>query len=134
MMNYKNLWEAIKEFYFYEYGIPKRYTELVAIMPILEGFAEGYSSRRISKKLKLPEEYIEETIMDYFNTTGWEFDLDISPIAIYNNSNGDFTRYREILLIASVYVDEKFIPLLFRICKQFSNLRKELEEYNDRIS
>jgi len=130
----KNLWDVIINYYKNTFNIPQRYVELSACMPILRECVEGYSNKSISRRLKLPEDYIRETLENFLYFAGWSEDVDVSPIALYNSAEGDLERFRELFYMSSAYSKAKIIKVSFILCKKYTDLKKELESYYDKIS
>ncbi len=118
----KTLWDLIKYYYKIKFNIPPEYIEFVACYSILLDCVVGYSTKSIARRHKLPQDYVESVLVEYFNFFGWEDDLDISPIAIYRKTNKNFDYFVQEILTTSAYIDYNDFKRIFLICKKFDVL------------
>jgi hypothetical protein len=61
---------------------------------------------------------------------GWEKDLDISPIFLYNKHR-KFEDFESNVKIVSVLMSDEEIKISYRVCKIFEELKKEIDSYYD---
>jgi hypothetical protein len=52
-------------------------------MDILTLFVTGASNETISKYLEIDIQWVDEAVLSVFETSGWEYDLPISPYKIF---------------------------------------------------
>jgi hypothetical protein len=130
----ETLWDLIKYYYQKTFNIPPRYIELVSVMPILEKSIEGFGNRTISRAFNVPVDYVEDVLIDFLCFIGWDEDLDLSPIGVYNTCLGNYTCFYEKILSSSMLIEIEKIPFLFKLCKRFVELKKELEALYDQVS
>jgi hypothetical protein len=129
------VWDLVKKYYQDTFNVPPRYLDLAACIDILRLCVEGYGNLTISRRLKLPVDYIEDVLYDFLNFYGWDADLDISPIAIYNLSANDFEYYRQrFLMLSPFYYNDRLIKKSFKVCQRYKELLKELEDLYDKVS
>lgn len=125
-----NDWNYVLKFYKNVLGIPEFIAESISVYDILKNCACGLSNYRISKRYNINDiDYVAITIYQYFKFPGWQFDLDFSPLAIYNKVQGNYDLYlREIDMISRASFD-KYTDESFRVCKEFNELKKEISKY-----
>lgn len=126
----KTLWEFFISDYSNKTLLPVSILELIAIYPVVKLCAEGISNMRISKRLDFPIRYVEDILIDYLDFSGWDLDLDFSPIAMYSRSNKNFDiYYYEVYTVTPVALSNRFINLSFNICTRFIKIKEKLKEY-----
>jgi hypothetical protein len=125
-------WEIFRKYYSELFGVSLELVDILAVYDVLRMCACGYANYRISKKTKLDIFYIEETLLTYYDFYGWNFDLDFSPIALYNRSNDNINRFEEEIRMTSNRVDEGFIKRMFEISQRFTKIKGEVEEFYGR--
>lgn len=122
-------WDIIQDLYENRLGIPKSITYLLSIELIVKGCAMGLSNSRISKRLDIDVFYISQILSKEVDFEGWTNDLDFSPLAIYNRSDGNFIAYKqEIETISPFYFEDK-VKSSFYVCKVYNNIKKEIDKY-----
>jgi len=123
------LWDYIKSIYMNDYNIPEPVVDMIAVEPILRHCVTGYSVSKIVRYTLMQRKYVKTVINEYFEFDGWTDDLDFSPIAFYNRSQGNVVRFEEeIKMISSIKND--MIAFLFFICKQYREIVEEIEKYH----
>jgi hypothetical protein len=120
-------WLDIKERYRLFYSIPPRVLDYVACDSILQMCCAGLSNKTIATWVGYEEEYVYETLKEFLNFTGHKQDLEIDPLVVYNECNGDYfvfiTRLeQEGLEKARIY---------FNICRRYDKIGKEIKKYYD---
>ncbi|MEM4134559.1 MAG: hypothetical protein QXV73_05120 [Candidatus Micrarchaeia archaeon] len=126
-------WDVIKSFYKNTFNIPTLYIDYIACYPILIDCVTGYSNASISRRNRVPEDYVQDVIIDFLNFLGWEEDLDINPYAIYKKTSGNFEFFTQEVLISSAYLTLEDIKFIFRICKRFNKLKSWADEVEKTI-
>ncbi len=124
------LWDIVKRYYKETYNIPPEYIEFIACYPVLLDCVTGYSVNSISRRTKFDKAYIEEILFQFFKFYGWDVDLEISPIAIFRKTAGNFLLYEQEVISFSHLRKEEILQS-FRICKIFEKLynwSKEIEK------
>lgn len=124
--------EILKQIYKEKFNIDEVLVDLMADRDILHLTASGSSNISISKFLDIDIEDIKSVNKDFYGFDGWETDLDLNPIGIYNNMVKMQTYsyeifYHEISTI-SPYFDEDTIQKMYEICSKFHTIDKLLEE------
>jgi len=126
-------WEVIKDFYESKFGIDGWLVEMYANLDILSLCISGASNPTISRFLEIPEDEILSVLRDTFAFDGWDTDLPINPILIYNSSKlssehfMDFSRtLREELTKTTVGL-KLSVDTLFNMCKTFSEIEERIE-------
>ena len=105
--------------------------DYISTIDILRDCAVGYSNYRISKRKHIDTKFIESVLLDAYSISGWNRDLDFSPLALYNISGGNRLMYEhEIIMITGKY-DERQVNLTYRICKKYLEIKKEVDDYYD---
>ncbi len=122
-------WEMIQTMYKKLHGIPPRVVDYMAVEPIVKLCADGRSNSFISRKLNLDISYVSFTLKEFLRFPGWEEDLDISPLSVYNLSYRDFIVYKTNMRSLSSTIDKNTINKSFNICRSYHTIRKEIEEY-----
>lgn len=122
------MWTMIKRFYYDKFNINPMVIEYISVQDILKKCATGYSNKRIANSLNEDVNYISDTILEFFDFYGWEYDLDVNPLALYNRSTGDFERYRQEVSMVSSLVDSKLLELSFNICKRYNYIERIVRE------
>lgn len=122
-------WKAIKSLYLEKLDIPEDIVEKLSSELILKKCAMGLSNLRISKQLDLDMPFIIDTLLTYFNFSGWKFDLDFSPLAIYNRCDGDFNCFEQEVKTISPFDFDRDIKLAFFICSVYNNIREEISKF-----
>lgn len=128
----QNSWEKFRKYYAELFGITLELVDCLAVYDVLRMCACGYANYRIARKTKLDIQYIEETLFTYFDFYGWNFDLDFSPIALYNRSNDNIVYFEQEIRMVSNRTDERFINRMFEVCQRFSKIKMEVEDFYGR--
>ena len=89
----------------------------------------GLSNARIAKKNLLDIYFVSKVLSEEVDFEGWNYDLDFSPLAIYNRSNENFLAYEQEILTISPFNFESKIKLSFDICKRYNYIKKEIDKY-----
>jgi len=124
-----NNWEIFKKYYAELFGISLELVDILAVYDVLRMCACGYANFKISKRTKLDIQYIEETLFTYFDFYGWNFDLDFSPIALYNRCNDNITFFEQEIRMISNRTDERFIKRMFEVCQRYTKIKVEVEAF-----
>ena len=122
-------WELIKKFYKERLNVPESIVDNIAVFDILELSAKGFSNLYIAESLQMDKRYVRDVLIDFLKFTGWKNDLDISPIDVYNRCMGNFVCFaHEYRTISSMY-DRDSVMVAHTVCKEFTRIKKGLEDY-----
>lgn len=124
------VWDLIKDFYKTKFGIPRKIIDLISVIEILKLSVQGYSNEKIARYSEDGIQYIIDVLAEFLDFTGWDSDLDFSPIALYNKSK-DFIRYQQEVKMISAITNESVINISYHICVTYFKYRKAIEKYYD---
>lgn len=130
------VWDYVAKLYERNFGVSRKTLDLVAVDPILKMCVEGYSNRRIANSLfRSDVKYVEKSLVEFMDFYGWDYDMDISPWAVYNRSNDDYNNFYQEMITSSPYVSDSNIKISFYLCRRYKTIRKEIKErYEDKIT
>jgi hypothetical protein len=127
------LWQYIKDIYKDKLGIPEKIVNLLSDDKILIGVATGLSNRHICNYVDLDEKLVKTIVEQYFkdisNFSGWQVDLDFSPIMVYNNKHTTLYGYIGAVKEASSLVTENDVYTSYQVCVVYKNYEEELAKY-----
>jgi hypothetical protein len=126
-------WDVIKAFYQQKFNIPPQYIDYIACEKLLLDCVSGYGNKTISRRHKLPIDYVKDVIIDFLGFPGFDIDLDISPIALYNLSNKNLLHFQQNVVNHSAYLEYEDAKFLFKICRKFDKLRSWATEVEKEI-
>lgn len=129
MKKIETLWEYIQYLYKKNYNIPPKIVDSMGVLDILEMCAGGLANETIARNLELPVSYIDDVIFEYLRFSGWEQDLDISPLMVYDSLDGSYSYYKTTIGTVSSVTTRELINKSFRICKTYNDIRKEINRY-----
>lgn len=87
MLEPKELWEYLKEFYKEKFGIEPNLVDVMSNIDILKLCATGASNGSISKTLDIDVEDIADVLDKYFAFRGWLSDLESNPLLVYKSKD-----------------------------------------------
>lgn len=119
----------IQSLYKKYFNIPKRVVDMIACEEILKWCCEGISTPTIIKLSQFEKEYVENILLKYYGNTGYNITLDINPLMMYNISNGIFDEYVTNVEKRTNHFDYKLLNKSYLICKKYTNILKEIDEY-----
>jgi hypothetical protein len=126
-------WEAIKEFYSKRFNISGETVELIAVLWFLKKCVSGLSNNTINKSCGYDEDdpYLKEMLLEYFGFPGWEKDLDINPLSLYNECKDDYELYKLKFEEATPNMintvsDWLMVAISYNLCKRYKEYEKEL--------
>jgi len=109
------IWEQIRQFYHDKFGIEPNLVDLMSDFDILKLCVTGSSTLHIAEFLDYYSvEYVKDIINKHFGFTGWETDLLVSPLRLYNAREAEFLDEKtksicEIFSVLERLLDEKWI-------------------------
>ena len=124
-----NAWELIQSIYQKNFGIPPRIVNLMSLESVLEACANGKSITSIAGKFGWSPLEVSNVLSEYLDFPGWETDLDISPLSMYNSYGKDFRVFRYNILTFTKMLTRRELITSFYICKKFGMIRKEIDKY-----
>lgn len=128
-------WNEIKKFYKEVFGIDEELVELMACDNVLLMCASGSSNPSIAHTLELDIGSVNEIISRIFGFEGWQVDLPFNPYRLFNDlvTNGkalfaDFKQAAVYLMsLRGLVMTDSYIEIMFRICRVYSNIERDLE-------
>lgn len=128
----ETLWDLLKHHYEINFNIPGYIIDYIAIKDIIRDCVVGYSNSTIARRNKQKVSYVLEVLTGYLWFTGWLDDLDFSPMALYEKSNGIKLAYEQEINMVSSF-SQVIVDMSFEICRRYEQIEKELEKYYDKI-
>lgn len=126
-----NLFNYLHNFYIDKLNFTEEEFELLCNISILNLCAEGLSNNSIVRRTNIVGDSVVETIKKYFYFDGWEKDLDLNPLKVYNSSE-DLDEYVYNISMVSPLMELDIIMQSYYICKLYIELDNRLEKkYND---
>lgn len=123
-------WTMFRKFYARKFGISEKMVDLIASYEILKLSVSGYSNKRISNRLLVSATDVQDSLLEFLDFFGWDFDLDFSPISLYNKSKGVFMAYdQEISMLTGRLSDYEAVRKSFEICEKFSKLKEKVDMF-----
>jgi hypothetical protein len=89
----------------------------------------GMGTVWISRRLKLPKNYIEQVQIDALGFTGWDCNLEFSPIALFY----DCEKSKEIYtakLDAAFGASKGIINISYRVCEVYDKIKRILRDHD----
>lgn len=117
-----NLWEFFLQDYSKKTSLPIKVLELIAVLPLVKLCAVGNSNKSIAKRYRVTVEYVEDVLINSLNFSGWEDNLEFSPLAIYKEYP-EFNAYKAMVLSRS-QVKEAVVVMSFNICVKYTKLKE----------
>lgn len=77
--------------------------------------AKGFSNSKIASMTGLSEDDVLKILVDFYNFSGWEQDLDLDVLYIYDK-NIDFDTFRSKILSVSPFINDYLINLAYKNC------------------
>jgi hypothetical protein len=121
-----NLWKEVQKFYFTNFGITAQLLDLYSSLEILSLCTQGKSVGVISTELDIEPESIRKIIRLYFHFSGFDVDLDFSPIVLYTCNGGSWEYYRSNVRTQSKNSKLDTVNLTWNICKEFLKLKERV--------
>jgi len=121
------LWDSFTEFLDKEFKMDSFLAYKISSLSILNLTAKGYSNARVSSKLLVSVKDVESTLINLLHFTGWEHDLDFSPLAIFNRCKTFSDYQREVYVISAV--SEKIIVLSYNVVYLYKQIVKDVDKY-----
>jgi hypothetical protein len=121
------LWNIFTEYLNKEFNMDEYLAYKIASFDILKMSAMGYSNSRISYRLCVHPKNIQNTLINLLHFTGWETDLDFSPLAIFNRCK-TFNEYEKEIIVISP-VSKKIVIMSYNIVFQYVIIKKEINRY-----
>lgn len=124
------LWDYILNKYSKAESLPPIVVEYIAVFDILKYSVEGISNKRISSRLNMPVDYIENVLIDFLHFTGWDVDIDFSPVALFYLSACNYSVFYYKVISTSLYdVSDNIITLMYNICIRFNKIKETINKY-----
>lgn len=123
------LWDSIKKIYKVNFNISENIIEYYSVLDVLKKCVSGYSNLRISFGLKDNIKYIRELLYEFIGFSGWDYDLDFSPIAVYNRCDNNYERYRQDVIMVSSVTSDSIIELSFLLCKKYKEIERIIDKH-----
>jgi len=125
----KTLWDYIKSIYKNKFNIDEKVIDYIALNDIFSMSVNGFSNTTIARELEVDCRYIRDALISFLKFYGWENDLDISPMRVYDYCKGNYIRFCKEIKILSPILTRKEISIAYPICKEYEKIRKELLKY-----
>lgn len=124
-----NLWELIKKFYKQKYGYSDSLIEYIAVRPIIIKSLSGESNITISLNTEYKAKEVEEILTNVLGFHGWEKDLEINFLAMYNNCGRNPAKFRESILSAGIDVPVENTDTLFELMERFAFWERTMKDF-----
>jgi hypothetical protein len=122
-------WNLFTEYVNKEFGVSCELLNYIAVEEILLCCATGLSNKTISNICNCKEKYIIEVLNEFFNFDGWEEDLDVNILHLYESSGKLIDSYEILIkMISSVY-ESIDIKKSYDICKKYEEIIKRINKY-----
>jgi hypothetical protein len=125
----ETLWDFIKYLYKKHFNIPGDVIEYYSLEPILKRSITGYSNTRLAYSYNITSQDIKNILNKYMGFDGWNNDLDVNPLAIYNRYCGNYLLFTQEIKMVSTLMDDFSIDLSFVLCKRFVAIQRMIEAY-----
>jgi ribosomal silencing factor RsfS len=124
-----NYWEVIQKVYEEKFGTPPKILDYIATQQILKLCCTGLSNKKIAEYLEIDIEDVENTLFEFLNFEGWENDLDINPLHIFEKVKNldNFI----IFMVKSSMISEKIANNFYEVCKKYKLIEEEVDNYYD---
>lgn len=122
-------WREVVEMYQTRLGIPEKIVNYLADYDILHSCCVGMSNPSIARELDLDEDTIRNVLIQNLNFKGWEKDLDISPLFMYNKANGNKEFYWALVMAVKDLLPKYLVNKSFVISKKFLKIEREINKY-----
>ena len=127
-------WKITKKLIATSLNVNQKIIDYIAVLDILKNCVYGYSNKSISKRTQVPIEYVENVLIDFMSFTGWEEDLDISPIAIFRSSGKLFDAFVMNINNLSSMSGDSLIIMAYNTCVVYDYIKEKVEEFYERES
>lgn len=121
-----NSWRFLQAYLDYFQEVPPFVLDFLAIEEIIKYCISGISNKTIALSLDISEELIKDILEKFLEFSGWEEDLDISPMFFYNSSYGIYLLYRNKIEEVSPVTTEEIILQSYRVCHTYQNLLQKM--------
>jgi len=121
-------WKCVKDFYINILKVPPTIVDILSVYEILNDCCSGFSNKSISDFYDIPEDYIRKLLKRYLKFTGWEKDLDINPLMIYNKVVGDEESFYAFAMPAGVLTKDELLTS-YKACKIFDRMERKLNKF-----
>lgn len=128
-MKIETTWDLIKLIYWKKFGIPPMVVDFIAVQDVLRKCVSGYGNRTICFATDEPINYVRDTLIYFLGFAGWDDDLDINPLAVYNACDNSFEKYKQDIVITSALLTDFQIELSFKVCERYKTILKEIKKY-----
>jgi len=126
------VWDYIKSIYRTKFNIKEIVIDYIAVNDILNMSVNGFSNTTIARELDTDCRYVRDAVTSFLKFYGWDNDLDISPIYIYNYCKNDYLLFVSKCKAISPVLSREDIFMAYSICKEYNKIQKEIENYNDK--
>lgn len=126
----RTYWDFLRDTYAEATGLPTYVVEYLSVLPIIQYAVMGLSTKWIAKRMKVPYDYVESVLIEFLEFTGWDINLEFSPIAIFYQCEKD----RDIFIarIEGTYtnVNKGIIYIAFNIANVYDKIKGVLKGYD----
>jgi hypothetical protein len=129
-----NNWEEVQQIYKEKFNIPPRILDYVACEEILSLCCKGLTNEDIAFWVNTDTEYVSFVIKEFLGFDGFEHNLDLSPLVIYNNCNGNRNCFVGNIKLITSLLSKKEIYDAYYICKKFLEIENQIKIYYDERS
>lgn len=126
----RTYWDFLRDTYAEATGLPTYVVEYLSVLPIIQYAVMGLSTKWIAKRMKVPYDYVESVLIEFLEFTGWDINLEFSPIAIFYQCEKDRDMF--IARIEGTYtnVNKGIIYIAFNIANVYDKIKGVLKGYD----
>jgi len=122
-------WGVILQAYRTYLHIPGIVVDLMAVSPIIELLAKGYSNTTIGEMLDENPEKVSRVVQEVMGFNGWESDLDFNPQSFYQRSKFNMYKYVQEVQTLSPATAKCDIVLSYKVNQRLDRIKKEISKY-----
>jgi hypothetical protein len=122
-------WQTVIDFYKIAFGIPEKVVNFLAVYEILESCCTGMSNDTIAKYLSEDSDYVKGVLIEFLNFRGWDKDLDISPLFVYNKVSGMKELYWASVMAIPDLIPRSYVEKSYSICNKFLKIERMINKY-----
>ena len=129
--NPKMKWIEVSSQYAGMMGVPVNVIEYLSVTEILKCAVTGMSNSRIADRYGIcdSDNYVSNVLIDNLSFSGWEDDLNFNPLALFNQTDGDYMRYySKVIEYAPYMYSDAIIVMSYNICLIYTKIKELLVE------
>jgi hypothetical protein len=123
----ENLWYQIVEIYKEKFHTNEEIINLIAVKDILKLSVSGLSNATIANHYDFDIEYVQSVLKEFLGFTGWDRDVDFSPLLLYKNHKALLDFVTEAKTISAT-ADDLLAIMCYNLCKQFEELERTIND------